>query len=688
MGAKSEEGSAPPPALETPLVAGPAPPPTRRGYRAPARPVIWRRPGAAIPRGATPPRWAPKSLALPPGAPPYPASVPSPVSSAEGASSPTASCDAGPVSLHARHGRGGAGLALELTAQGPACHVTPAELVLLALAAAARAPALALGLPGAALSLGLAPARWLLRRGRGVSGGGGGGGKGGPSGGGAEGDGGPGKGARVVFDAEAVEAWPDRPLMLRVGGALPPAPEPDGAAAACSVDYEASRGVLSGREISLSAGVWGKEDRASSRENSSGGRDESPAAAAGPGGRGPCRECPPGACRAPEPGLCGLRHAPPRINGAPSEFETSLFRGRAQVWITTRAAAHPALYAATGKRFQSLFAVQGRFKRAVPYEDVFAGNEFAYVRNVPPQWLVKVLTVLAAKLSPSTRFGDVRDPYMLGSLPAAANVITVSAPGSEPALGPSDAVAEDMRLDGVSDGAGGALPPEARKRLFLGRDARARFSFSEDHVYTFYFWQAQIDMVAHTLPNPVPFQSRPIDLSRHLGAQPLRYAAKVPGSGEYLWCLDLWHEKSARLAPGAEARGGRGGEAAGEAAGEGGEASGRGTPDLAAGLAPAGAGGAPESSARSLTSLLSGTFAGLSPLRLGGLGGLGGGGAQRSWASAVESSAATPQFHTPLGSPLHSPHNRSFSLRHGEYPSRASLSLSEMWAAGDDGRAA
>lgn len=71
------------------------------------------------------------------------------------------------------------------------------------------------------------------------------------------------------------------------------------------------------------------------------------------------------------------------------EFETPLFSGRACVWVQGLPGAPDSLFA--GRRRRSLVTVQGRFRQAVPLDDLVTGQEFSAVRNLPPAWLVNGL---------------------------------------------------------------------------------------------------------------------------------------------------------------------------------------------------------------------------------------------------------------------------------------------------------
>lgn len=71
--------------------------------------------------------------------------------------------------------------------------------------------------------------------------------------------------------------------------------------------------------------------------------------------------------------------------------------------------------------------MQGRFKKALPFDDVYTGQELLRpLKNLPAKWMINLLIRIARKLSPSTIFGELDAPHVLTPLVAGAQTIHVS----------------------------------------------------------------------------------------------------------------------------------------------------------------------------------------------------------------------------------------------------------------------
>jgi hypothetical protein len=80
-----------------------------------------------------------------------------------------------------------------------------------------------------------------------------------------------------------------------------------------------------------------------------------------------------------------------------------------------------------GRQRKTSLVVQGRFKEALPFDDVFTGQEFQEpIRDLPASWLVNVLLRIARKLSPSSIFGLLDNPHILTPVVAGAQCINIS----------------------------------------------------------------------------------------------------------------------------------------------------------------------------------------------------------------------------------------------------------------------
>lgn len=234
--------------------------------------------------------------------------------------------------------------------------------------------------------------------------------------------------------------------------------------------------------------------------------------------------------------LSGDPNRLPVNNGSPIEFESPMFSGRACVWIRGLPGAPDALFA--GRRRRTLVTVQGRFRQAVPLDDLMTGQEFARVEHLPPKWLVEgVLLKVARALTPSSQVGPLSAPHMLMPVIAGCSEMTVSRAGEEPH--PAEAPREDLRLwdADLATADGSPLPASQRKAHFSRPENRADRWFSTDLVYTFYFYQHVVDVSKYELHVLHRF-----NLCRYLSGQPLQLMMRRR-SGEFLYCLHMWHSR-------------------------------------------------------------------------------------------------------------------------------------------------
>mmetsp|Transcript_12443 Transcript_12443/g.31899 ORF Transcript_12443/g.31899 Transcript_12443/m.31899 type:complete len:717 (-) Transcript_12443:252-2402(-) len=226
------------------------------------------------------------------------------------------------------------------------------------------------------------------------------------------------------------------------------------------------------------------------------------------------------------------------------EFETRLFKGRAMLWVTGLQTSPPGLF--KGRQRKTSLVVQGFFKEALPFDDVFTGQEFERpIRDLPASWLVNVLLRIARKLSPSSIFGLLNRPHILTPVVAGAQCINICKASSSETPDLNAPPREDMlaTLPSLKERhTGEPLPSPQRKKWFTSAKNRAGLRFDTEHLYTFHFWQHLLDLSAYELDMGVA----QFDISRNLNRQPLQLMVKQQSTGEYLWNFEVWHENLLR----------------------------------------------------------------------------------------------------------------------------------------------
>lgn len=66
-----------------------------------------------------------------------------------------------------------------------------------------------------------------------------------------------------------------------------------------------------------------------------------------------------------------------------------MFSGRACMWVRGLPGTPAAEAMFVGRQRRTLFSVQGRFRQAVPVDDLVTGQQFSRLQGLPPAWLVE-----------------------------------------------------------------------------------------------------------------------------------------------------------------------------------------------------------------------------------------------------------------------------------------------------------
>ncbi|CAM9945118.1 unnamed protein product, partial [Ascophyllum nodosum] len=222
-------------------------------------------------------------------------------------------------------------------------------------------------------------------------------------------------------------------------------------------------------------------------------------------------------------------------------FETPLFKGRLLMRVKGLTSGvpdqgHGAQAYFRGKKRLVQCAVQGCFKKEMPFDRAYTGQAFQRpFTKVPAKWLVRSAFAVIRRLSPALREDITGDlPYMVSPLAATSQSIRAEEPGDECAIvGDLD---EETALLGGSF-IERRVPASARKKFFSNPRNLKAYSFKPGVVYTFDFYQHLYDAVTFE----VDLGFRKIKLADYLNQQPAQIMALDFETKEMLWNIEIWH---------------------------------------------------------------------------------------------------------------------------------------------------
>tara|TARA_B110001450_G_scaffold147738_1_gene138127 strand:+ start:930 stop:2453 length:1524 start_codon:yes stop_codon:yes gene_type:complete len=245
----------------------------------------------------------------------------------------------------------------------------------------------------------------------------------------------------------------------------------------------------------------------------------------------------------------------------PFEFETELFKGRAVIFLRGLDNTPDLVFKGKARAIQ--FSVQGRFKRPVFMDDLHFGMSLARpLRHLPTRWLLNLCTRVVRSLGAQYSM-DLSDPtsarpYMLAPIALAAQTISCAAPGAEPDLTLTP-IEENARM-ACLDGCGKEMSANERRRKLskIIRDAKSARrkagcgdlnpgaandgrvpTYDTENVWTFSFWQSQIDMSKYSVDLGVG----KFDLVPIMDGQPIALLCQTSDAGEIGFRFEVWHER-------------------------------------------------------------------------------------------------------------------------------------------------
>ncbi|CAM9921327.1 unnamed protein product, partial [Chrysoparadoxa australica] len=221
-------------------------------------------------------------------------------------------------------------------------------------------------------------------------------------------------------------------------------------------------------------------------------------------------------------------------------FETPLFKGRMQVRVDGMKNSSEAYF--SGKKRLMQCAVQGQFKKEMPFSDLYTGQSYQKpFQNIPAKWLIRSAFAVIRRLSPALKeditAGDM--PFMISPLAATAQALRAEELGEELDISDSPhGLAEENRLLGGTF-YDGNISSSVRKKHFSDLGNLKNYTFRTDLVYTFDFYQHLYNAVTFE----IDLGFKKVQLADYLGGQPAQIMAQSLSTGDFLWNFELWNER-------------------------------------------------------------------------------------------------------------------------------------------------
>ena len=232
----------------------------------------------------------------------------------------------------------------------------------------------------------------------------------------------------------------------------------------------------------------------------------------------------------------------------PFEIDSELFKGKMIVYL--RGLDNSPEHIFSGKARTIQLAIQGKFKRECAMDEVMIGQVFARaLHHLPSKWL------LALCVRVVRGYGDIwgvdlsmptdEKPFMLAPMAMAAQAMSCEKEGDVQDIEGAIIENVDLRADIFPPG----TTPRTRQRIlkhYLSKSRKGECEmprFDTEHVWTFGFWQAQINFLSYKLDLGVGV----FNLLKIVKGQPLTFCAFSKGS-EILFRMEIWHKEIVREA--------------------------------------------------------------------------------------------------------------------------------------------
>jgi len=244
----------------------------------------------------------------------------------------------------------------------------------------------------------------------------------------------------------------------------------------------------------------------------------------------------------------------------PFHFESELFSGKA-VWYFRDVPSTPKEIF-NGKARKVQVCIQGKFKREVKIDDLMFGQYMTRsFANLPSRWLVslalRVCRAFGAKYTMELSSPSDDRPFIRAPLILAAQTVCVSRPGEEPDV--TGAAIEDTNIlkyvpDNLSHSERRSFIAKMIRKIRNDNVKKEKTSarggvdprkdppvdmpvFDTENVYTFCFWQAQIDFSTYIADLGVT----QFDLANIVDGQPMTANCRTR-DGKLAFRFEVWHK--------------------------------------------------------------------------------------------------------------------------------------------------
>ena len=236
----------------------------------------------------------------------------------------------------------------------------------------------------------------------------------------------------------------------------------------------------------------------------------------------------------------------------PFHFESELFSGKCVFYFRNVPSAPEEVFNGKARKIQ--ICIQGKFKEPVPIDDLMFGHSMIRpMVNLPSRWLLALATrvcqAFGAKYAMTLSSPSATRPFIRAPLILAAQTICVSKPGEEPDV--TGAPIEDTSLlEYMPNDLG-----HAERRKYISKylkqvkTAQSKKSssastepvpevpvYDTENVYTFCFWQAQIDFSKYICDLGIA----QFKLFKLVDGQPLAANCRAR-DGRVAFRFELWH---------------------------------------------------------------------------------------------------------------------------------------------------
>lgn len=208
------------------------------------------------------------------------------------------------------------------------------------------------------------------------------------------------------------------------------------------------------------------------------------------------------------------------------------------------------------------YVVQGRFKRPIQASKLYTGDVYTKpLKGLPPSYILKPVGRFLNMMVPGIHF-DITNPQrpcVLALYGGTVQTLRMDPPGQEPDLKDMDIMEETMAMVGsgnknnksknptrVAAGAA-AAGSRHRKRVLSNPTKAAQHVYDTHHIYTFDHYDHIMDYGTYQAHFGASGSGSSIgmtiDLTRHLDGQPMAIGALLPGSNEWMFRFQIFHER-------------------------------------------------------------------------------------------------------------------------------------------------